>query len=181
MENTKITSIKKSASVTATVLKVFQVIMTVASIICLVCSIICFAAKDKAEGTVMYDNGQVRVLLPVSEEDYVEGNGFDFINSFHIDNVAVWGGFNCLAAAALLAVFAVLINIIKKVFVELKESDTPFTESIRKRLKITGILVTVLVVFESLGMAAMVALSFWCVYCIFGYGIELQKNEDETL
>ena len=134
-----------------------------------------------SEADRMYDNGQVRILLPVSEADYVEGNGFDFINSFGIKDVAVWGGLNCLAATVLLAILAVLFNIIRKVFVEIKESDTPFTESIQKRLKITAILVTIMTIFESIGLAVIVALSFWCVYCIFGYGIELQKNEDETL
>ena len=181
MENTKINKIKKSASVMATVLKVVRVIFTVVAIICLVCGIICFFATGKTEGTVMYDNGQVRILLPVSEADYVEGNGFDFINSLGIEDVALWGGLNCLAATVLLAVLAVLFNIIRKVFVEIKESDTPFTESIQKRLKITAILVTIMTIFESIGLAVIVALSFWCVYCIFGYGIELQKNEDETL
>ncbi|SCY16912.1 hypothetical protein [Butyrivibrio sp. INlla14] len=39
----------------------------------------------------------------------------------------------------------------------------------------------IMTIFESIGLAVIVALSFWCVYCIFGYGIELQKNEDETL
>ena len=81
----------------------------------------------------------------------------------------------------LLAVFAVFLLIVGKVFEELKNSDTPFTESIQKKLKITAILVTLMVMTESLGMAAIVALGFWCVYSVFGYGIELQKNEDETL
>ena len=181
MENTKIAKIKKSASVTATVIKVVRVIASVAAIICLVCGIICIIAKNHAEGTVLYDNGNVRVLLPIAEGDYVEGNGFEFINKLNIDNPAVWGGLNCIAAAALLAAFAVFLLIVGKVFEELKSSDTPFTESIQKKLKITAILVTLMVATESLGMAAIVALGFWCVYSVFGYGIELQKNEDETL
>ena len=55
MENAKISKIKKSASVMATVLKVVRVIFTVVAIICLVCGIICFFATGKTEGTVMYD------------------------------------------------------------------------------------------------------------------------------
>lgn len=183
MENAKISKIKKSASVMATVLKIFRVFFTVMFFICVVCSIICFIAKDKTDGNVMYDNGQTRVLLPISQAEYVESSGFKFINSLGIDNVAVLGGLYCLAAAVLSAISAVLFNIIRKVFVDIKESDTPFTENIQKRLKITAILITVLTLLfsGSLGFTAIIALSFWCVYCIFGYGIELQKNEDETL
>lgn len=182
MENAKISKIKKSASVMATVLNVFRVFFIVIFILTAISSIILFMSKGKTGGSVLYENGQVRILSPISEGDYVEGNGFEFINSLGIDDVAVWGGLNCLAAAALSAVLAVLMNIIRKVFVELKESDTPFTESIQKRLKISAIMVTILSLFSgSLGITAIIALSFWCVYCIFGYGIELQKNEDETL
>ncbi len=182
MENAKISKIKKSASVMATVLNVFRVFFIVIFILTAISSIILFMSKGKTGGSVLYENGQVRILSPISEGDYVEGNGFEFINSLGIDDVAVWGGLNCLAAAALSAVLAVLMNIIRKVFVEIKESDTPFTESIQKRLKISAIMVTILSLFSgSLGITAIIALSFWCVYCIFGYGIELQKNEDETL
>ncbi len=182
MENAKISKIKKSASVMATVLNVFRVFFIVIFIIAAISSIILFMAKGKTGGSVIYDNGHVRILSPISGGDYVEGDGFEFINSLGIDDVAVWAGLNCLVAAALSAVLAVLMNIIRKVFVEIKESDTPFTESIQKRLKISAIIVTILSLFSgSLGITAIIALSFWCVYCIFGYGIELQKNEDETL
>jgi hypothetical protein len=181
MENTKIAKIKKSASVTATVLNVIRTILTVCTIIALVCGLICLWAKDKADGTIIYENGNVRIHAPVSEESFVEGNGFEFLNRLGIDNVMIWGALNCFVAAGVGALVAVLISVIAKVFVELKESDTPFTESIQKRLKVTAILTTIMVAMESLGFAAVVALSFWCVHSIIGYGIELQKNEDETL
>ena len=181
MENTKIAKIKKSASVTATVLNVIRTILTVCAIIALVSGCICLWAKDKADGTVIYENGSVRIHAPISEESFVEGKGFDFLNGLGIDNVMIWGALNCFVAAVVVALAAFLVAVIRKVFVELKESDTPFTESIQKRLKVTAILTTVMVAMESLGFAAIVALSFWCVHSIIGYGLELQKNEDETL
>ncbi|MBO4616293.1 MAG: hypothetical protein J5717_02985 [Lachnospiraceae bacterium] len=82
---------------------------------------------------------------------------------------------------AMVAVVLVAITIIRNLFKKIKESDTPFTEEIAKQIKITGIVVSILVLTESLGIAAIVALSFWCFSCIFEYGTELQQHEDETL
>ncbi len=185
MKNTKIDAIRKSASVTEKVLNVIRIILTVGAIIAAVGGIICLCKQDMDAGSVLYDNGKVRILSPVSVEDLsqaeVSADGFDFINDLKIENVMIWAGINCLTAAALIAIVTVVIVLIRKMFIELRDSDTPFTESVQKRLKITGILVTVVVFMNSVGMAAIVALSFWCLYCIFGYGVELQKNEDETL
>ena len=185
MKNTKIEAIRKSASVTARVLNVIRIILTVGAIIALVSGIICLCAHNADAGSVLYENGSVRILPPVSAEDAAraeaQGDGFDFINQLHIGNVMIWAGLNCIVAAALIAIVTVVIVLIRKMFIELKDSETPFTENAQKRLKLTGILVTIAVFMESVGIAAIVALSFWCLYCIFGYGVELQKNEDETL
>ena len=184
--NTKIEAIRRSASVTAKVLNVIRIILTVGAVIALVSGIVCLCMQNRADaGSVLYDNGSVRILPPVTADmaaqAAVDGEGFDFINDLNIENVMVWAGLNCIAAAVLIAAVTAVIVLIRRMFVELKDSDTPFTESVQKRLKITGILVTVIVFMKSIGMAAIVALSFWCLYCIFGYGVELQKNEDETL
>ena len=181
MNNTKIAEIKKSASVTAKVLGVIRVITMVGAIIALVSGIICLCAQNVAEGSVIYDNGSFRILSPVGEEAMINGEGFDFINSLHIENFMVWAALNCFVAAGIVAIVTVVIYMIQKMFTEIRDSETPFNESVRSRLKVTGILVTIAVLMESLGIAAIVALSFWCLYCIFGYGMELQKNEDETL
>ena len=186
MKNTKIEAIRKSASVTAKVLNVIRIILTVGAVIALVSGIVCLCAQNKVDaGSVLYDNGSIRILPPVSADiatqAAADGEGFDFINRLNIENVMVWAGLNCIVAAAFIAIVTVVIVLIRKMFLELKDSETPFTESVQKRLKLTGILVTIAVFMESVGIAAIVALSFWCLYCIFGYGVELQKNEDETL
>ena len=71
--------------------------------------------------------------------------------------------------------------ILKNVFTTIENSETPFNENVLNKVKIAGILVTILTFAKSLGIAVKVGLSFWCVYCILDYGVELQKNEDETL
>ena len=182
MENSRISAIKKSASITATVLKVCRIIVMVGAIITLVGGVICLFNMNSLDGNVIYDGGSFRILSPVDAEGMiVAGEGFDFLNGLGIENFMVWAALNCFVGAALLLVIMVVLMLIEKVFVELRDSDTPFTESIRGRLRIAGILITILVLTESIGMAVIVALSFWCLYCIFGYGMELQRHEDETL
>ena len=183
MKNEKIAAIKKSAKITATVVKVLRIIAIVGACICLVSGIVCLAMQGNADNMeVLYENGNIRILSPISDGSFVFSNGgFEFLKGLHIDNLMVLAGLNCFCGAALLAVIAVVFLIIGRVFSEIKDSDTPFTESIQKRIRFAGILVTILVAMESIGTAVIVGLSLWCVYCIFGYGMELQKAEDETL
>ena len=114
------------------------------------------------------------------EAGHISG-GFEFINDMHIENMMLWAAANSFAAAALIAIIVVVFRTLEKVFEEIRDSETPFTESIMKRIKIVGIIVTILVFPKSLATAAVVGLSFWCVYNVFGYGMELQKEADETL
>ena len=181
MKNTRIEEIKRSASVTAKVLHVIRIITTVAAIIALVSGIICLSAQNVSDDHVIFDNGNFRILSPVGEESMINGHGFAFIDALNIKNFMLWAALNCFVAAAFVAIVTVVIALIRKMFIEIRDSETPFNENVRKRLKFTGILVTIIVFMESVGIAAVVALSFWCLYCIFGYGMELQKNEDETL
>ena len=181
MKNTRIEEIKKSATITANVLNVIRIITMVAAIIALVSGIICLLCQNKVDGSVIYDGGTFRVLPPVSQEAMINGEGFDFINNLNIENFMVWAALNCFMAATIVAIVTVVIVLIRKVFVELRDNDTPFTENVRNQLKITGILVTICALMESLAIAAIIGLSFWCLYCVFGYGMELQKNDDETL
>ena len=46
---------------------------------------------------------------------------------------------------------------------------------------VTTILITIVALSYSIGIGAMTGLVSWCVCCIFDYGIELQKSDDETL
>ena len=75
----------------------------------------------------------------------------------------------------------VLVTVVKNMFTEIKKSDTPFRAAILPRIKASGIVLTLFVLTQSVGIAAITALTFWCIYCVFEYGVELQNNEDETL
>ncbi|MCR4727186.1 MAG: hypothetical protein K5796_00855 [Lachnospiraceae bacterium] len=185
MENNKITKIQKAASTTAKVLNVFRVILIVALVITLVSGIMLITRLAYFDRTLVIFGKTVRVLGPfVGLEEGIEAArfyGFDFINDLHIDNLMIHSSLNCFVAAAIVAVALVCVIFIKKAFMVIAESETPFNTEVLKYVKIVGILVTVLVLTESVGIAAIVALTFWCIYCVFDYGIELQKSADETL
>ena len=65
---------------------------------------------------------------------------------------------------------------------KLENSDTPFDESIMKKIKTVFGLITIVVFFSvGLGAAVLVGVGFWSMYCILDYGYVLQKEADETL
>ena len=182
MENKKILIIKKAAHNAASILDVIKGILTVAVILCGVMAICCFVIRLAPDGETVNILGKTfTVYAPITFLDSADVNGFEFVDKLNITSVNVKAGVNCIVAMAMVAVVLAAITIIRNLFKKIKESDTPFTEEIAKQIKITGIVVSILVLTESLGIAAIVALSFWCFACVFEYGVELQKHEDETL
>ena len=180
-ENPKIRAIKKSSGVTATVLNVFKIICLVAAICALVGGISCLAAGDQIDSRLLYDGEHVDVYAPGFDAAEVFDGGFDFLQDLPIEKPSTLAALNCFTAAVVLIGVMVILIIVRRTFLEIRDSDTPFTESIRRRIRTAGILVTILVAIDSVGAAAIVALTIWCAYTIFGYGMELQKRDDETL
>ena len=182
MENKKILNIKKAAHNAASILDVIRGILIVAIILCGMMAICCFVFRLSPDGESVSIFGKTITLhSPVSAFDELNAKGFEFIEKLNIESVTDKAAINCIVAMAMVAVVLAAITIIRNLFKKIKESDTPFTEEIAKQIKITGIVVSILVLTESLGIAAIVALSFWCFSCIFEYGTELQQHEDETL
>ena len=174
MENSKIERIRKSAGVTAKVLNVLKIIAIVTIALCIVSGIAAMVLKaDEATGTVRFRN--FIFFGNISSED------FAVRKILNVTNPNVAAGLEAFAVAAVAAVMLAVIIILRKTFLEIEKSDTPFRPEILKRIRITGILIAVFAAFYSIGVGALTALTAWCVYCIFDYGIELQKNDDETL
>lgn len=182
MENNKITNIKKAAHVTTKVLNVIRGILLAGIIICGIGALCCFAFKFGPDGKSLEIFGKtVNVYGPVDFTEGMDAHGFDFIEKMDIGNVSMKAGLNCIVAMVMVGLAFAAIVIIRNLFKLIEESDTPFTEEIAKKIKSAGIVVSILVLTESLGIAAIVILSFWCFASVFEYGVELQKHEDETL
>ncbi|MCR5311987.1 MAG: hypothetical protein K6E32_11325 [Lachnospiraceae bacterium] len=178
MANEKIVRIKRSAEVTATVLKVIRVILIVAGCIAFAGGLVAFTQAAKPE---LWDMLRQYNIYPPYETGEFRGHGFSFIEAFDIKDPFIFAGANCMAAAAVCAIASVCVHFIRKTFVIVKDSETPFTKDSLKSIRISAILVTILVAISSIGQAAIVGLVFWCLYSIFDYGIELQRDADETL
>lgn len=121
-------------------------------------------------------NGSVN-LDGVFEGEYGE-NAVDLLNSFARIGMVL----GMIFAAIMSAAAAVVWWLIERIFKEIKESDSPFTESILKKLKVVFIIISILPLFTNgVGAAIVTALICWAIYCIIDYGYALQNEVDETL
>ncbi len=180
MENKKIANIKKASGITAKVLNVIKIILIVGIVLGIVggISVMAFRSDDGKRIEVF---GKPVTVHGLVNTDNMKVEGFDFVEMFGIEDPFINAGINCFCAAVICALTLVVIMYLQNVFVEIEKSDTPFKTAILSKIKIAGIIVTVITLSSSIGIAAIVGLSFWCVYCIFDYGLELQKSADETL
>ena len=185
MENEKIIRIKKAAGVTSKVLNVIRIVLIVGTVLCLVGGTLTMCIRQKDSSVELF--GKSIVVHNLITVDGSIGNGslsvtgFDVIERLGIEDPCVKAGLNCFVAAFLcgLALFAVIV--LRDTFGEIEKSDTPFKQDILKKIRLTGIIITAITLSSSIGIAAIVGLAFWCIYCIFDYGTELQKEADETL
>ena len=177
MENTRIAAIKKSAGVAEKVLNVIKTILIVGLVLCIVSAAMAFAGTKLGEVTI---KGETVNIYNIIDENATLPDNLEFLNEIPVSNT-VKMSMACMIAAVYVALALVLIIIVKKLFSEIKNSDTPFRAAVLPRIKAAGIVLTIFVLSTSLAIAAITALTFWCIYCIFEYGVELQNNEDETL
>ncbi|MCR5373846.1 MAG: hypothetical protein K6E39_00565 [Lachnospiraceae bacterium] len=94
-----------------------------------------------------------------------------------------WGTFaGLIFAAGMCCVVAVIFWLVEGIFKKIKESDSPFTEEILKKLRIVFIVISILALLTNgIWSGAIVGLLCWAVYCIIDYGYALQSEVDETL
>lgn len=177
MENTRIAAIKKTAGVAEKVLNIFKTILIVGLVLCIVGAVMVFAGPKLGEFTV---KGETVTVYNMIDANAVLPNNLQFLDNLPLSNT-VKMCITCIIVAICVGLALILVTAIKKMFTEIKESDTPFRESILPRIKVTGIVLTLFVLSQSVGIAIVTALTFWCIYCVFEYGVELQNNEDETL
>ena len=181
MENRKLEKIKKSAGVTATVLNVIKTILIVGLVMAVVAGISVMCLRIEEEGKQVEVFGKkITVHNMVSIGD-LSVESFDFLDMFHIEDPFILAGVICFVAAVLISLVLIAVILLRRTFTVIQKSDTPFKPEVLRSIKLTGILVTIIVLTSSIGIAAVVGLAFWCIYTIFDYGIELQTDADETL
>ncbi len=175
MENEKIARIKKAAGFTAKVLNVGKYILIAVIVVSFIAGIGAMIVKDEALA-----GSTVRMRIPFLF-GFTDDGSSGVPKWLNITNPNVQAGLGAMEVAVVAAFMLALMVVLRRTFLEIEKSDTPFREDLLRRIRITGILVTLLVLRYSIANAVIVGLTAWCVYCIFDYGIELQRNEDETL
>jgi len=172
MECTKIEKIKKAAAITAKVLNVFKIFLIVTIILCVFNGVVSMFYKGGETGsftlsnnTVKFNNATYAALVKLLNR--ANQNDFAWVSWFVV--------------AVMVALVLAVVIILRKTFIEIRESDSPYREEILQRIKALGILVTLIVFSYSIGNGVIIGLTFWCIYCIYDYGIVLQRNDDETL
>lgn len=184
MENKKIALIKKASKTTSTVLIVLEWIIGIAFALCIVGAVVCGIYKNDISAATpegfkqVWEDGNFRAgmsfgILSFNSpmQKIVENNTMGVI--------AIWG---CILGALSCAIAFLFMEFLRNIFASMYKNDTPFNPVTLKKIKVFGITSVILIFFfTSIGYGIIMALIVWCLYCVFDYGIELQKESDETL
>lgn len=181
----KLEKVKKSCNTAKKVVGVFKVILIVTSVICFVAGAGIFAFRDKinteisagieaGNGTFDMDDVDVNVGLLSYEFDSKEA----IANGEYAEAML-----SAIAAGFVVSLmFAVVFILIQKIFKIMDDEETPFSESVLKKMKRVFIALTIIIALEiGLGFGAVLGMVFWCIYNILDYGYALQKEVDEML
>lgn len=177
--NKKLESIKKSSKVAMILARIAMIICIVGASICVCVGIylIAFNSSVNEELLRAVTEGKLDLDELTSE---LGRNGFA-LPFDDLDKISGTLGLNLLLTGIVVALFAVVFHFVGRVFKDIQESDSPFRQSILKSMRVVFVLVTLLVLQSSVLIGVLVGFSLWCVYCVFGYGCELQQLSDETL
>lgn len=177
----KLAKVKRSCKTAKTVTSVFGILLVVATVLCIIGAVICYTFRGQINEAIA---SQTSAVITYTN---LHTNGI--LNfSFDVDKLAQSGlyaqlfAIYCSFGAACTAVTSLILLSIRKIFVVIEKSESPFTEDIMKRMKKTFIgLAIVTGLFVGVGPCLFVALIFWCIYCIMDYGTAIQTEIDETL
>ena len=178
--NAKIQKIQKSSNVAFILVKIMKIFCITMSVISIVCWCGVIGAKGYLDQVLAeaVETGEV-----AAEELYVNTGRFldQALDLAHVESVSLTLGVYMIVTGIVLICFSIVSHFMGKVFKDIKESYSPFRPEIVKSLKVVFVLITMLSLRSSLLIGAVVGFSLWCVFQIFEYGCELQRQSDETL
>lgn len=188
MENQemKLQKIKKSCKVSATILKVFSIIVLVLAVAFFTGATLMLANAQKVNNYLVSDeSGDVGESLIETFGDVEMESSIDALQEFMDDCkypiVMICASYLYILGIALVVVL-IALSILRKVFVVIYESGTPFSVEVLKKLKKVFIFITIFMFLTTGGiMAIITAMILFCIYNIFSYGVSLQELSDETL
>lgn len=175
----------KSCETSRKVIRVAWVVFSVLTVVALATAIVIACNAHKVNNAVV-ENGlldssisglftydmNVTSNIPAIQEFFEERQyGYAYSAVF---SLAYFGG--------MFLFFTILLAMFSKIFKLINDAQTPFAEDVKKLLRSCFIFISIMLVVTASTMIAVVVVPIlWCVYNIFSYGCELQRQSDETL
>lgn len=178
---TSLDNVRKSCKTASTVVKVVSIFVRIGMILAFLGAGILFALHDKLDEAIAADpsfSANISVSIAASNIS------LDSALQEFIDNgqYAIAYGTVCIVAGLALVFMLIVLRMIRRIFTSILNSESPFSNEVIVNLKKSFILLTIfLCIACGLGIAVFIGVFFWCIYTIFQYGAQLQKEADETL
>ena len=176
--NLKIEKIQKSSKVALTVTNIVKIFLIVMTVLLLIMGFIMIGVKDTFNWLFMeaVESGAFTI------EEFEWAFEGEMLQHLVVDGeIALALGLYLVEMGIVLICLVIVLHFVGRIFKEFRESYSPFQPKIIKNLRITLILLTLYTLASSMGIGLIVGLASWCVFNIFEYGCELQKQSDETL
>ena len=182
-QNMKLVAVKKRCNTAAKIVGVIQVFTIVCAAIALIAGIMLFVKGGSINPYLQQEVAEGKLTT----RNTIEYNGLfhffaDLDEKFEEGNYAGPMAVSCLAAGLACVLVAVIVTFIKRIFVVVREENSPFSNRAMKQIKTGFIVMTIAALLTmSLGVAIVTGFILFCIYAIFEYGAALQNEIDETL
>ena len=174
-------NVKKSSNVARIVLNIIKIIFIIACVLLIVAGIALIAKNDYVNQ--VFSQGQMDV-----NDVSIDFNLGSFSFAENPEELLAAGKFGTqmgiysIGFGIVCAFCVVITNCLTSIFKSIKDSESPFSEEVIRKLRKVFILISVVMfIGEGIGNGALCAVICWCIYTIFKYGYVLQKQADETL
>lgn len=179
----RLESVKSKCKTASVVLLLFKIILAIAIVLCVIGIIISIVSADTIDAT--FASGEYSEELSDNINFSVQSSigiiEFDVDELFEEGMYAKAMSIMCSTGLCVCIVAFITVSLFKSIFDVLTKGDSPFEEKVIKKLKSTFIFFAIGTMIIELKTGIMVGLFLWCIYGIFQYGGELQRQSDETL
>ena len=182
-QNMKLVAVKKRCNTAAKIIGVIQVFTIVCAAIALIAGIMLFINGGSINPFLQQGVAEGKMNL----HNTIEFNGLfhffaDLEEKFEEGNYAGPMAVSCIAGGLACVFVAIVVTFIKKIFVVVREENSPFSNRAMRQIKIGFIVITATSLLTmSLGVAVVTGFILFCIYAILEYGAALQNEIDETL
>ena len=172
--------LKKVSGVLKKVAKVLKIILIIFASFMAACAL--FSVITGASGLM----NKIYEAYPQFWSEVKVSNGSTTLKVLYeqglLDKFMYGNAVSCIGIATELAVYAVILHFLRKLFTLINESETPFNDSLLKPFKICFIILTIVIALRyNLISGILIGGLLACLYFIYAYGCNMQEDEDQTL